>query len=226
MDIKYHIGAPVECSDGPAGKLKHLVVDPASDSITHLVVDAQEHFGIPVLVPIDQVAEAGPERVRLRCSRDQLRQMDPFEEVVTSGLDAQSGMAGMGATQGLAGMAPPLIPGSGIGQIAAAGYAGPFGGVPAMAPIIEEVVPRGEVVIDRDSAVQASDGDVGHVDDVVTDPATGRLSHLVVRSGHLWATHTFRLPASAVESVEEGSVRLRLTQAEVEKIARQEETPS
>ncbi len=224
MDTEYHIGAAVDCSDGPAGKLKHLVVDPAADSITHLVVDAQEHFGIPVLVPIDQVAEADPERIRLRCTQAQLKQMDPYEEVMTSGVEPQSGMAGMGGMTGMAGMAPPLIPASGIGEIAAAGFTGPFGAGPTMAPIMEEVVPRGEVVIDRESAVEATDGDVGHVEDVVTDSATGRLSHLVVRSGHLWATHTFRLPASAVEKVEEGSVRLRLTQAEVEEIARQGDT--
>jgi sporulation protein YlmC with PRC-barrel domain len=216
MDTEYH--------NGPAGKLRHLVVDPASDSITHLVVDAQQHFGIPVLVPIDNVVEAGPERIRLRCSRAQLQQMDPYEEVMTSGVDPQSGMAGTAGMTGMAGMAPPLIPASGISEIAAAGFTGPLGVGPAIAPITEEVVPRGEVVIDRDSVVQASDGDVGHVEDVVTDPDTGRLAHLVVRSGHLWAAHTFRLPASAVEKVEEGSVRLRLTQAEVEAIARQADT--
>lgn len=212
MDIEYHIGAAVDCSDGPAGKLKHLVIDPSADSLTHLVVDAQEHFGIPVLVPIDHVADAGRERVSLRCSQAQLKQMDPYEKVVTSGGDAQSGMAGM---------APPLIPASGIGEIAAAGNTGSLGIAPTTAPIVEEVVPSGEVVIDRDSEVAARDGEVGHVEVVVTDPATSRLSHLVVRSGHLWATHTFRLPASVVERVEEGSVRLRLTRAEVEEIARQ-----
>ncbi|HEV7217056.1 MAG TPA: hypothetical protein VGP33_18255 [Chloroflexota bacterium] len=220
MDMEYHIGAAVDCSDGSAGKLKHLVVNPASVSITHLVVDAQEHFGIPVLVPVDQVAEAVPERILLRCTQSQLEQMDPYEEVVEPGVEAQAGMPGRLGAAGMGGIAPPLIPASGIGEIAAASPAGPLGIGPTIAPIMEEVVPRGEVVIDRDSVVEASDGDVGHLEVVVTDPATGRLSHLVVRSGHLWATHSFRLPASAVEKVEEGSVRLRLTQAEVEELTR------
>jgi len=114
-----------------------------------------------------------------------------------------------------------MFPTPGFGGISVTGMAGPLGAGPVAMPIMEEVVPEGEVVIGRDSTVQASDGDVGHVEDLVTDSATGRLTHLVVRSGHLWARHTFRLPVSAVAAVEEDTVRLRLTQAEVEAIARQ-----
>ena len=212
MDTDFRVGADVECSDGPAGRLQRLVVDPASNAVTHIVVDSQEHFGIPLLVPMNMVTQTSQERVLLNCSQVDLKQMDPFEEVVSSGVEGQPGLAGE---------MPPLFPAPGFGSFAMAGMSGPLGAGPVAMPIMEEVVPEGEVVIGHNSTVQASDGDVGHVEDLITDPTTGRLTHLVVRSGHLWATHTFRLPVSAVDVVEEDVVRLRLTQAEVEVIARQ-----
>jgi sporulation protein YlmC with PRC-barrel domain len=211
LDTDFRVGADVACSDGPAGKLRQLVVDPAADSVTHLVVESQEHFGIPVLVPRDKVATADEDHVTLTCTQAELHLMDPFEEVMTPGAQIQPGIVGVAS--------PSLFPAPGLGLTPMEGPAGPVSASAPMMPMIEEVVPQGEVVIGRDSAVQARDGDVGRVDDLVTDPGTGRLTHLVVRSGHLWAKHTFRLPASAVASVKEDTVHLRLTQAEVEAIA-------
>jgi sporulation protein YlmC with PRC-barrel domain len=211
LDTDFRVGADVRCSDGPAGKLRQLVVDPAADSVTHLVVESQEHFGIPVLVPRDKVATADEDHVTLTCTQAELHLMDPFEEVMTPGAQIQPGIVGVAS--------PSLFPAPGLGLTPMEGPAGPVSASAPMMPMIEEVVPQGEVVIGRDSAVQARDGDVGRVDDLVTDPGTGRMTHLVVRSGHLWAKHTFRLPASAVASVKEDTVHLRLTQAEVEAIA-------
>lgn len=216
VDTDFRVGADVHCSDGPAGRLQHLVVDPASNIVTHIVVDSREYFGIPLLVPMNVVADASYERVQLQCTQAELKLMDPFEEVMSAGVQGQSGLAGE---------MPPMFPTPGFAGMAVTGLAGPLGTGPMAMPIMEEVVPEGEVVIGHDSTVQASDGDVGHVEDLITDPTTGRLTHLVVRSGHFWATHTFRLPVSAVEVVEEGTVRLRLTQAEVEAIAGQSDAP-
>jgi sporulation protein YlmC with PRC-barrel domain len=215
MDTDFRVGAAVDCTDGPAGKLQQLVLDPVSESITHLVVESQHHFGIPLLVPLKNVARADQERVVLNCTQAELKQMEPFEEVMSPGIQGQQGLPGM----------PPssMSPAPGLGGTAMEGLVGPLAAPPFSPPMVQEVVPQGEVVIGRDAAVTATDGDIGHVDDLVTDPGTGRLTHLVVRSGHLWARHTFRLPASAVAAVEEGIVRLRLSRDEVEAIARQDD---
>ena len=213
MDSDFRVGAAVECRDGAAGTLRQLVVDPATDSVTHLVVESREHFGIPLLVPLHHVAAAETDVVRLNCTQAEFNQMDPFEQVMSSGVEGQSGVPGL--------TAPTFFPAPGLGGTAMEGLVPPFRPSAPMMPMVEEVVPQGEVVIGRHSAVHATDGEVGHVEDLVTDPATGQLTHLVVRSGHFWATHTFRLPASAVEAVEEDTVRLRLTQEDVEAIARE-----
>lgn len=217
MESEFRAGAVVECTDGPAGKLERLVLDPGSEKVTHLVVESQPHFGILVLVPRERVAASDGDTVRLNCTREELKLMDPFEEVMYSPPTSQ-------ATAVESVPAPYSFPAPGLGVAPMTGIGGPFGVAPIAPPIVEEVVPEGEVVVGRDAVVQARDGDIGHVDDILADAATGRLTHLVVRSGHLWATHHFRIPASAIERVEEGNVRLRLTRQEVETIAREGES--
>jgi sporulation protein YlmC with PRC-barrel domain len=216
VESEFRAGAAVECTDGHAGKLQRLVIDPGTEKVTHLVVESQPHFGIPVLVPRELVTASDGDTIRLNCTQADLKQMDPFEEVMYTPPSGQ--------TEGVGSMpAPYSFPAPGLGMAPVGGIGGAFGSASMAPPVVEEVVPKGEVVVGRDAIVQARDGDVGHVDDVLTDAATGRLTHLVVRSGHLWATHSFRLPASVIERVEEGNVRLRLTRQEVETIAREGE---
>ena len=210
MEREYRVGADVTCTDGSAGQLKHLIMDPGTKAVTHLVVDTAPHFGFPVLVPRDRVAEATDDGIRLNCSREQLRLMDPFEQAMY-----------VPATD-LPGRLPSVLyPGAWGTGTGIAGYAGvPM--APASEPVaVEEDVPPGEYVVDRDSAVEAKDGEVGQVEDILTDPANGRITHLVVRSGHLWAKRSFRIPASAIERVDAGVVRLRLTTDEVRDLSQE-----
>ena len=108
MDTDFRVGADVTCSDGPAGKLRQLVIDPAMDSVTHLVVESHAHFGIPVLVPRDRVLAAEPDHVTLTCTQAELQQMDPFEEVMQPNAQVQPGIVGMAA--------PSLFPAPGFGR--------------------------------------------------------------------------------------------------------------
>jgi sporulation protein YlmC with PRC-barrel domain len=206
VETDLHIGAQAVCTDGPAGKVRYVVVDPNADRITHLVVDVQEHFGFPVLVMRDHIRSASREEVRLDCTRDELRTMDPFQEVL---------------------FAAPDRPHEGLGYLpsqylypAQGGLIGPLAAPPTLPPVIEDRVPAGDVLIGPDAAVEATDGTVGRVEDVETDPATGRLTHVVVRTGHLWAARSVKLPASAVERVEEGAVHLKVSRDEFDALVR------
>ena len=113
MDTDFRVGAAVECRDGAAGTLRQLVVDPTTDSVTHLVVESREHFGIPLLVPRHQVATAAMDVVRLNYTQAEFTQMDPFEQVMSPGVQGQSGIPGM--------TAPTLFPAHGLGGTAMEG---------------------------------------------------------------------------------------------------------
>lgn len=206
METDLHIGAQVVCTDGLAGKIRYVVVDPNTERITHLVVDVQEHFGFPVLVTREHVKSANREEAQLDCTRDALRTMDPFEEVMFTAPDRQHEGLGYLPSQ-------YLYPAQG-------GLIGPLAAPPTLPPVIEDRVPAGDVLIGPDAAVEATDGSVGRVEDIETDPASGRLTSVVIRTGHLWAARSVKLPLAAIDHVEEGAVHLKVSRDEFDALVR------
>jgi sporulation protein YlmC with PRC-barrel domain len=82
--------------------------------------------------------------------------------------------------------------------------------VPPVFAIEHELTPAGDVAVARGTAVEATGGEVGRVDDFVIDPVTERVTHLVLRTGHLWGTRDVTIPVEAIERIDELTVRLKL----------------
>jgi uncharacterized membrane protein/sporulation protein YlmC with PRC-barrel domain len=80
----------------------------------------------------------------------------------------------------------------------------------------EEFMPAGQRVVRPGTIVIATDGEVGRVDDLILDPATGVITHFVLHEGHLWGRKDVIMPLSAVKKVEEGAVYLKLDKATIE----------
>lgn len=219
LELALRLGTRTECTDGPGGKLQQVVLDRATEKVTHLIVDTAPHLGFAVLVPREMVSSADHEHVRLTCTQAELHRMDPFEDTVFSPPDGQHPALGYGpsdyvytgglGTMGGLGMAPMGM-GPGPTGMGAAGWQG----VPPF--IVEEHLPPGGSAIGPDAAVEAADGDLGRADELLTDPVTGVLTHLVVRRGHLFGAHMLVVPASAIIEVADERVRLRFTRAEFE----------
>lgn len=75
-----------------------------------------------------------------------------------------------------------------------------------------------ETTIRAGTAVEATDGRLGTVDEVIVRPETGELAYLVVRRG--WSGQRVNVPAQLVERFDEsGAVRLRVTREEAERTA-------
>lgn len=71
-DERFVPGTPVGASDGPAGALAGVRRDPATGTVTHLLVRRTRLLGLAVetrLVPATWVKEATPERVALTADR-------------------------------------------------------------------------------------------------------------------------------------------------------------
>jgi sporulation protein YlmC with PRC-barrel domain len=84
------------------------------------------------------------------------------------------------------------------------------------AAVVYDRIPKGEVEIQRASAVLSSDGhDVGKVDGFVIDGETQAITHVVLERGHLWGRRDVTIPVGAVASVEIDVVRLTLSKEEV-----------
>jgi hypothetical protein len=58
--------AEVYCSDGIAGRSTYVIGTPIDQQITHLVVKSYRPPFREVLVPLDQVEETTPSRIKLK----------------------------------------------------------------------------------------------------------------------------------------------------------------
>jgi sporulation protein YlmC with PRC-barrel domain len=191
------LGAEVECVDGPCGESSVIILNPETREITHLVVkDRKLPDRDQRLVAVDQVAETQRHSIRLRCTRAELASMDHFLETQYV------------ATQSDPGIDWPVdyttrsVPRATLTQHR---YA------------MEEVehIPPGELAVRRGGKVAATDGVVGHVGELVVDPESRHISHLVLEEGHLWAKREITLPVSAVDRLIEDTVYLKFDRQEV-----------
>src|SRR5512136_2553885 len=71
--------AEVHCSDGLAGRSTYVIGNPINHQVTHLVVKSDWPPFRETLVPVDQVDETTPNLIRLKCTRNDLSMMEPFE---------------------------------------------------------------------------------------------------------------------------------------------------
>ena len=192
MDIP--VNANVICSDGKCGKSIRVILKPTTEKITHLVVSDQVFPETEYLVPITQVKQTSPNKIELKCSREKFKEMPVFNQV-------------------------EFVPSSFIGYTGSAYMMWPY--YPPQASFItveKECIPADELEIRRGAAVEAKDGRVGHVDEFLINPSNDRITHLIMREGHLWGQKDVTIPVSQIDHYKDGTVYLKLKKQAIEKL--------
>jgi len=198
------IGSEAVGSDGYRGEVLAVVVDPAARSVTHLVVEPRGREGLARLVPLDladlaDTVGAGPDPVRLRCTETEFMNLEPAEETLA---------------EFVPGYPDPV-------QLLPPGWRGTGGGTADGGTILRipeketiDVVPPGEVEERRGDHVHATDGDIGGLRGLRIDPDSRRVTHVLVREGHVWGHHDVDIPAEMVAGFGDG-IRLSVTRQQV-----------
>ena len=187
--------AQVECSDGVCGRSVFVLINPIVHQVTHLVVKDTAGPQTEYMVPVEDVAETLADTIRLRCSQSELRQMEPFvqteyiEERVPDYAGYQGGIYGMGPTYYRPYVTPEIT---------------------VQVPRDSLQIPPGELAIRRGTRVEATDGYVGQVDEFVVNPENSRITHLVLREGHLWGKKNVIIPLAALGETRRDTVYLKL----------------
>ncbi len=203
---RFRIGVEVICAGDvtdaspPVGRVTWVVVDPVAQALTHLVVEPAGG-GLGRLVPLPMVVDPGPP-VRLGCTADGLLELEEAEE---SHFFPGDPTGGFGGDQVLAW---PYL------GLAVAGGLGPAG-TGAVAPVVYDRVPAGEVEVRRGDRVRASDGEVGSVQGLVVDPADHRITHVLLREGHLWGRKQVAIPVAAVSGRAGDAIEVALSREEI-----------
>ncbi len=210
-ETPFVIGADVSCTDGPCGRLIRVVVNPVNRTITHLVVGPRHEHGQAVdrLVPVD-LASVTADGILLSRTRAEFDKLDPAEE---THFVAGTGHLGYEEHQVFS------LPYHGLSGVWTEGQGWDTGGShgPRRQTVTYDSVPLGEVQVHRGEHVHATDGEIGRVEGLVTDPGGSQVTHVLLQEGHPWGRKDVAIPISAVTGVEAG-IRLNLSTQEVEEL--------
>jgi sporulation protein YlmC with PRC-barrel domain len=187
------IGVEVRCADGLCGRSTYVIIDPASERVTHVVVKQRGGKQQQWLVPLDLVTETAPDFIRLSCAKDRLATLDPFIE--TEYIETRAPYMGYAASSYM--MRPYVVPET------------------LFVPVYHKHIPPHELSVSRGDPVEAKDGHIGRVDEFLVDPANGLITHLVLREGHLWGQRDVTIPVSEIDHIEQDTVYLKLDKKRV-----------
>ena len=101
-ETEFAMGATASCVDGPGGKVSRVIIDPATETVTHLVIEPKHRFGVGRLVPLNLVETTAGD-IRLRCTVEEFGALEPAQE--TELVDDVTGSLGLGGLN-----TPPPVP--------------------------------------------------------------------------------------------------------------------
>ena len=208
MAAEFLLGARASCSDGLCGEVRRTILDPVALTVTHLVIQPGHRGELGRLVPVE-LADVTAGEIRLRCTLAEFGRLDPAEETdLEEGTDYGGGYGSAASVQGYGNVGGMGVGGSasGMGIGVGVGHRTPL--------VVSHAVPLGEAEVSRHEHVHALDGEIGQVEGFAVDPADHRVTHVLLREGHMWGRKEVAIPVSAVVAVDEG-IRLNITKEQV-----------
>jgi len=175
-------------SDGRYGRSTHIVLNPATEKVIHLVVKEEKHPGRERMVPIRWIKESTPDLILLNRTLAETQHFALFnlEDFVRRDVPHY-------AREPELKMLWPYV-------------------VPAKRLIAQKYrqIKPGQRAVRRWSRVMAADGRIGQIDEFITDPESGYISHMVLREGLPWDRKQITIPVSQIARIEEDAVYLKL----------------
>jgi hypothetical protein len=189
------VKAEVECADGSCGRSSSVVIDRATQQVTHIVVEVQVYPRLERVVDVKLIRESTPKVIKLGCTRAEFDALPEFTQV-----DFETGPETW----------ENYVPGEYLFSPGAPGAVGEV-------PLEHQNVPAGGVALRAGSRVTATDGEVGHVVELITDPVDNHLTHILVQHGGLFRSRRIAVPADQISSITpDGAVSLKLDRHAVE----------
>lgn len=194
MDIRLNVD--VHCPDGRCGRSTHIILNPITETITHLVVREQWPSRIERLVPIDWVAVTTRDVIVLNQTRETFTQLEPFTQTEFVFRDVPHLASDPKVT-----LFWPYV-------------------VSSNRVVDQEFrrIPYDELAIRRGTAVQATDGKVGTVDEFVVDKDDSQISHIILREATLAGANEITIPVSLIDFLGEEGVYLNVDKNTVKEL--------
>lgn len=217
-----HIGATARGRDGRhLGKLSRVVIEPASEQVTFVVIEPGLVESGNLLkpggweeprervAPVALVAEASEDEIRLSCDEAEFQQLPLFERKQYTDVDVTAATGEQAQWQSrfqLGELVNYISAGWGLG---AAPYVPP-------AEITLNETPTSVAIAEGSPVWRVNPHEeIGTVERVLVDAANERVNALVVRRAGL-LRHRVVLPIEQVSGVDTGVVHVTLSHAEIE----------
>ena len=186
--MEFPLGVKVYCSDGRCGRSSHIILNPATERVTHLVVREKRPSRVERLVPTVLVNKTAVKVILLECTLEEFAALEPFNQ-----------------TEFVYGDLPHHATDPSLTLL------WPYA-VPAKRVVDEKIrpIPPGELAVRRGARVEATDGRVGRVDEFVVEPETGYITHLCLREGRLWGDKRVCVPVADIDRIQEKVVHLKV----------------
>lgn len=189
MNVTLHKN--LECIDGKCGRIASVIINPVTQQVTHLVVEDKSLPCREHLVPISWVASSTYDLVNLRCSRKELAQSEYFVKKQFMPADATSYPSLPHLMQ------PYVMPQS------------------LLVPQASRGIPPESLEIRRGARVETSDGSAGKVEEFLVDPVNGKITHLLLSTGHFYDKRQAAVPVSRIDRITKGTVYLKADKKEL-----------
>jgi sporulation protein YlmC with PRC-barrel domain len=188
MHRKFPLNAEVHGTDGHFGRSTHLVVNPANEKVTHIVVSGRKTPQQYLMVPVRYVKESTPELILLSLTREEIMALEPLHKQYFSNRKIHR----YGSDPRMVLLWPYVLPET---KVITDYYT---------------AVPPGALAVRRGARVKATDGFVGEVSEFVVNPETGYISHMVLRKGLPWDKKYITIAITEIDRIDEQVVHLKL----------------
>ena len=222
LDNLRHGANVYSATEEKLGTLHAVVLDPADNEVTHIVVNAGPHFpepgfGAPTLinVPIAQMEDAGEEHVYLKCSVAEFRRLPVYEEY--SFTEAEAPAEASAAPS--AGEAGPLQKLWDVGRALAYSLGTLGTGIAVPAEKFRKASFERHILNDAPVWRVEPHEHIGDVERVLIAEETGEIEALVVKRGGLFH-HEVILPVSHIAEIGDGVIHARLSDDELKALQR------
>jgi uncharacterized protein YrrD len=192
------INADVYCVDGLCGRSICIILDPASKQVTHVGVQENGLCPHAWLVPTEYIKDSTPNRIQLDLSKKEIKnEMSPFikTEFLESDLPYILYMTNM--------TWPHLIANL------------------EMKTMEHENIPLDELAVHSGAVVEARDGVIGRLEDLVVNPDDKRVTQILIRTGRWYGHSRLAIPVSAIDHFEDDTIYLSLSKSETEAVPTQ-----
>jgi uncharacterized protein YrrD len=205
------------------GNISRFILDPATNQITHLVIEKGKLFTEDKVLPFRMIRPA-EDRVVLKDATGNLEELPPFEEKYFVRADNGEDVIPTGNNTHTIRNASTYI---WYPSVLNTGFPAYELENPSVTPVeIRRNVPDKAVSLKEGSKVISSDGKhVGDVERLVVGTESNQVTHFLISQGLLFKDEKL-VPMDWVKSIEEDKVELAVTSQVLQRLPSYQETPS